>query len=168
MIWKAKNIRCFGAVALLGLLGCTSPNPRVVTTLNADAALVGDLPANPLQWKVITSALDRRDSTMSTLFGNDVAVECARTSSQHGYPAGSALALVTWTQQEDRRWFGGRIPAKPKSVEYVTVNGGTGHSLSYSYQEFEGSPLKRMSAQEGPAPNERAAYLLSQQASVMP
>lgn len=168
MSWNLGNIRCFGAVALLGLLGCTSPNPRVVTTLNEDAALVGDLPANPLRWKVITSSLDRRDSSMSTLFGNDVAVECARTGSPHGYPAGSALALVTWTEQEDRRWFGGRIPATPKSVEYVTVKAGTGHAPSYSYQKFEGSPLKQMSTQEGPAPNERAAYLLSQQASVMP
>ncbi len=140
----------------------------MATTLNERAALAGDLPSNPLQSKVITSAVNQRDSTMWTLFGNDVAVQYARTNSRYDYPAGSMLSLVTWEQQEDSRWFGGRIPAAPRSVEFVTVSMGPGHRMSYSYQEFEGTPLKKIFAQEGPTPNERAAYLLSQRAAVMP
>ena len=160
---------CFICVAsLLGLTGCSEQNPRVATTLNQRAPLAGDLPSNPLQSKVITSAINQRDSTMWTLFGNDLAVKYARTNSRHDYPAGSVLSLVTWEQQEDSRWFGGRIPAAPKSVEIVTVSMGAEHRLSYSYQEFEGTALKKMSDQEGPAPNDRAAYLLSQRAAVMP
>jgi hypothetical protein len=105
---------------------------------------------------------------MCTLFGNDLAVQYARSHSQRDYPAGSVLSLVTWKQQEDGRWFGGRIPAAPKSVEFVTVRAGAENRLSYSYQEFNGAPLKKVTDQEGPAPNERAEYLLSQRAAVMP
>ena len=105
---------------------------------------------------------------MSTLFGNDSAVECARTHSRHDYPAGSVLALVTWTEREDPRWFGARIPATPKSVEFVRVSLDAEHRPLYSYEDFEGSPLKKISAQESSMPNERAAYLLAQPAAVMP
>jgi hypothetical protein len=38
----------------------------------------------------------------------------------------------------------------------------------YSYQEYEGKPLKRVTAQEGRTLNDRGAYLLSQRAAVMP
>ena len=163
-----KKICSFGAVALLSLMGCSEQNPRVATRLNQGAALLGELPSIPLQWKVITSAINKQDSTMYTLFGNDVAVQYARTNSQHEYPDGSMLSLVVWTQQEDSRWFGGRIPAAPKSVEFVSVRVGAGHRPIYSYQGFEGAPLKKVLAQEGSTPNERAVYLLSQRAAVMP
>jgi hypothetical protein len=157
------------AAALLNMTGCSEVNPRVVTRLNESAALVGGLPANPLQWRVITSAINKTQApTMSTLFGNDAAVQCARTNLQHDYPNGAVLALVTWTQQEDPRWFGARIPAAPKSVEFVTVKVGADNRPQYSYEDFEGSPLKKVSAQEGATPGERAAYLLSQRAAVMP
>ena len=150
---------------LVLLLGCTRENARVVTTLNQEAAIAGELPSNPMQGKVITSWVDKQASTMTTVFGNDVAVRYARTNPEAKYPAGSALSVVTWSQQEDPRWFGGNIPAATKSVEFVSV--GTGAS-AYSYQRYEGSPLKKVAGEEGPAPNERAAYLLGQRAAVMP
>jgi hypothetical protein len=37
------------------------------------------------------------------------------------YSADSVLALVTWAQRDDPHWFGGRIPDKPLSVEFVQV-----------------------------------------------
>ena len=154
--------------ALFILAGCSTPNPRVVTKLNESAALTGDLPADPLQWKVITSGVDRRDATMYTLFGNDAAVQHARTSTQHDYPSGSVLSLITWTQQEDRRWFGANIPAVPKSAEFVTVKAGADGRISYSYVRYEGTPLKKIAAQDAPTANGRAGYLLSQRAAVMP
>src|ERR1700678_1042583 len=97
---------------------------------------------------------------MSTLFGNDVAVQ----NSQGEYPAGSMLAGVTWSQQEDPRWFGARIPAKPQSVEFVVV----GTEPVYAYRKYEASPWKQVTMEAGTSPNERAAYLLSQRAAVMP
>ena len=160
---------CFICVAsLLGLMSCSKQNQLVATRLNDRAAMSGDLPSNPLQSKVITSAVNQRDSTMWTLFGNDLAVNYARTHSRHDYPAGSMLSLVTWEQQEDGRWFGGRIPGPPKSLEFVTVSMDADHGLSYVYQKFEGTPLKKVSAQAAPTLSERATYLLSQRAAVMP
>jgi hypothetical protein len=154
-----------GAVLSAGLAGCSdNTNPRVVTRLNQDAALVGELPSNPLQGKVITSWVDRKESTMSTLFGNDVAWQYARTNAEIAYPAGSVLSAVTWGQQEDPRWFGGNIPQRAKVVEFVTVTSpGT-----YLYQRFEGTPLKKVASAEGHDPKDRAAYLLAQRAAVMP
>jgi hypothetical protein len=78
------------------------------------------------------------------------------------------LSLVTWERQEDRRWFGGRIPGSPKSVEFVTVSMDAEHRRTYLYQKFQGEPLKKILDEEGPTPTERAAYVLSQRAAVMP
>lgn len=150
------------AVMLLGLVGCSSGvNPRVATRLNDDAALVLD-GANPMQGKVITSWIDRKAGTMLSLLGNDVAIEHARTNAKFNYPAGSILSVITWQQQEDPRWFGGSIPAKPRSVEIVTVGG------AYLYRRYEGAPLKKVAEESAAVPGERAAYVLSQRAAVMP
>jgi Cytochrome P460 len=168
---RVRRSYLLGAAILLGVLsvvGCSNPYPPVVATLNKGAALPGDLPSNPLQDRVITSWIDRQDSTMSTLYGNDVAVQYARTSQQHEYPSGSVLSVVTWKQQEDPRWFGARIPARVKSVEYVIVKADPTHGRAFSYQAYEGAPLKKTLDQQGPTPNARATYLLSQRAAVMP
>ena len=160
----------FGVVSMLGFVGCSDQvNPRVATRLNLDASLTGDLPSNPFQGRVITSWIDKRDSTMSTMFGNDVAVQYARTGAGAGaaYPAGAVLSVVTWGQQEDPRWFGGKIPEKVKMVEFVTVNG----PRSFSLDRYEGTPLKKVTAKnsdELDASAKRAVYLTSQRAAVMP
>jgi hypothetical protein len=160
-----RVICLLGAVLAVGLAGCSEKtNPRVVTRLNQDAALVGELPSNPLQGKVITSWINKQDAMMSTLFGNDVAVQYARTNAGRMYPAGSVLSVVTWSQQEDPRWFGGDIPQRAKVVEFVTVTG----PETYTYQRYEGSPLKKVASVEGSDPKDRAAYLLAQRAAVMP
>src|SRR5580693_2666910 len=127
------------------MLGCSNDEPKISAAINQSALLVGALPANPLQWQVITSEIDKQNSTMSTLYGNDPAVRYARTNTQHEYPAGSTLSLVTWTQREDSRWFGARIPDGVKAVEFVFVGATAGARPSYSYQEFEGTPLKKLS-----------------------
>ncbi len=163
-----KEIYLLGMVLSLSLLGCSGDEPKISATLNQSASLVGDLPANPLQWKVISSAVSKEDSTMSTLYGNDLAVHYARTNSQRDYPNGSVLSLVTWTQREDSRWFGAKIPDEVKSVEFVFVRVAEGGQALYSYQKYEGKPLKRVSAQEDQVSNGRGAYLLSQRAAVMP
>jgi len=162
---RVREICLLGAVLSAGLTGCSDKtNPRVVTRLNQDAALVGELPSNPLKGKVITSWTNRQDETMSTMFGNDVAVQYARTNADKLYPTGAVLSVVTWGQQEDPRWFGGKIPHNARTVEFVTV---TGPGV-YSYQRYEGSPLKKVASVEGADPNDRATYLLAQRAAVMP
>lgn len=160
-----SKIYLLSAVLLLGVAGCADQvNPSVATRLNLDASLMGDLPSNPFRNRVITSWINKQDSTMSTLFGNDVAVRYARTNAEMKYPAGSVLSVVTWGQQEDPRWFGGKIPETPQSVEFVTVSG----PGAYSYQRYEGSPLKKVANVQGADPKDRTAYLMAQRAAVMP
>jgi hypothetical protein len=165
----STGVVCFLLAGFLpGVIGCSDEtNPRVASKLNQDAAVTGDLPSNPLQGRLITSWINRQDGTMSTLFGNDVAVQYARTSAEKMYPAGSVLSVVTWGQQEDPRWFGAKIPEKTRSVEMVTVTA----PGAYSYQRYEGSPLKKVEAAglDGQdAGVKRGAYLLAQRAAVMP
>jgi hypothetical protein len=155
------------AAALLALVGCTRPNPRVVTTLNTSAALTSAIPVDPLQFRVITSGVDRRNSTMFTLFGNEAAIQCSRTSMAQNYPDGSMLALVTWQQQEDSRWFGGKIPSHAKSVEFVDVRTSQDGNPSNSYRAYEGFPLKETPSLKSQADG-RVADLLSMRAAVMP
>jgi len=152
----------------LCMFGCSADEPKIAATFNQAATLVGDLPANPLQWQVITSSANKADSTMSTLYGNELAVKYARTNLQHDYPSGSMLSLVTWTQREDERWFGANIPDRAKSVEFVSVAVGADGRPSYSYEDYEGTPLKKLPTANGNPTNDRVSYLLSQRAAVMP
>ena len=154
-------------VVLLLVADCTVSRSEGGAMLKNRAAISGELPVNPLQWRVITCGTDPRESTMSTLFGNDAAVRYTRRHSEGNYPQGSMLALVTWRQQDDDRWFGARLPAETQSVEMLTVGvSETGQPL-YSYEEYGGSPLKKLRAVDTRAKS-RVAYLLSQRAAVMP
>jgi hypothetical protein len=152
----------------LSLGACSTETPNTTATFNQEASLTGNLPANPLQWKIITSVLSANDSTMSTLYGNDVAVQYARTHAEHDYPDGSTLALVTWAQTDDPRWFGAKIPSQVKSVEFVSVRGADGDKTPNAYVKYEGTPLKMTTLQEGLKPSERTEFLLSLRAAVMP
>ena len=156
-----------GAALALAWIGCGGSH-GVTPEINRRAALNGNLPWNPLRWNVITTFADRRASTMSILYGNDSAVRSARSNSRQAYPAGSVLALVTWTQQEDARWFGGRIPGPAKSVEFVSVTGEADNKATYSYENYEGLPLRQTSVWNGDSPDPRAARLLSLRAAVLP
>ena len=163
---KAKFLFC---VALtLSVAGCASDEPKIAAEFNQGASLHGELPENPLQWRVITSALNKGDSTTSTLYGNDVAVAYARSHSPRDYPSASVLSLVTWTQVGDARWFGAKIPALVKSAEFVTVSATASGQPSYSYEKYEGTPLRKAAAQDARVSSERVTYLLSQRAAVMP
>jgi hypothetical protein len=154
--------------SLFSLAGCEKPVPAVMTRLNDSAALKGDLSVNPLSWQVITSAIDHRNSTMYSVFGNDDAVTYARSHNDQNYPAGSILSLVTWKQTEDPRWFGGMIPDKTQSVEFVEIKADAGHDRVYAYERYTGAPLAKVCSETTDAPGERATYLLSQRAAVMP
>ncbi len=163
-VWRAAAL---GAILALTWIGCSRPR-GVTPEINQRAALSGNLPWSPLQWNVITMFADRRAATMSVLYGNDAAVRYARANSQQTYPAGSVIALVTWTQQDDARWFGGKIPGPVKSVEFVSVTREADNKTVYSYENYEDSPLRQTSIWNGNPPEARAAYLLSLRAAVLP
>ena len=81
---------------------------------------------------------------------------------------GSVLSLVTWSQTEDPRWFGGMTPDKTQSVEFVEIKSDANRGRLYSYERYSGSPLAKVLSETTGEPNERAAYLLSQRAAVLP
>ena len=152
----------------LAVCGCSRHHTNPSGLINKEASLTGTVPFQPLRWRMITSAINKRDSTMSTLYGNDLAVNCARTNTLCSYPSGSVLSLVSWSQQEDEHWFGAKIPAPVKSVEFIVVNSTAGSEPSYSYEEYGGAPLVKLPPQADGAVKARLGYILSQRASVMP
>jgi len=165
----SRKLLALLVVAITAILaGCSATNPAVIATLNEAASLPAGLPANPLSWQVVTSEIDKSAGTMSTLFGNDQAIAYARSSAQHDYPIGSALAMVTWTQREDPRWYGALIPDQVQSVEFIFVKPAPNGSTLYDYQQFSGSPPKQVAAGQDSATKDRTTYLLSQRSAVLP
>jgi hypothetical protein len=154
-------------IVCLLLAGCVRQRTDVSQIINHKASIPGDLPFNPLQWRVLSVSVNGKELTMSTLYGNEIAAHQARTDTQLRYPAGSQLALITWYQQEDEHWFGARIPATIKSIELVTVNGPANQPLAYSYQAYEGAPLKTSPVDDA-SKDQRINYLLAQRPLVMP
>ncbi|WP_263416955.1 cytochrome P460 family protein [Terriglobus albidus] len=156
-----KQLLAAMSVVLL-LSGCSPKPPKTVyPRLNREAETSGLLSWNqrsswnPRSGRVITSWVNP-GGTMTTLYGDDAAVNYARSHADGAYPAGAKLGAVTWKQQEDARWFGGRIPAQVASVEIVTAGG--------SYARYEGSPLTAVPGDD----TQRAQFLLHQRAAVMP
>jgi hypothetical protein len=163
-----KIIQVVAAAALLMLIGCSAPNERVKTRLNRDAEVSGELPYNPLQWEVIASTLNYNDHTLAAVLGNDQAISYARKNASHEYPAGSVLSVITWSQEEDPRWFGGTIPGNVRSVEFVEVRSGPDRGGTYRYTLYGGLPLRELASTEEKSPTGRAAYIVGQRAAVMP
>jgi hypothetical protein len=153
---------------VLAMCGCSTHRTNPSELINKEASLTGNLLFQPLRWRVITSAINKQDSTMSTLYGNDLAVNCARTNASCSYPSGSVLSLVTWSQKADEHWFGARIPAQVKSVEFIVVNSAASGEPSYSYEDYAGTPLAKLPPQESAAVKARVRSMLDQRASVMP
>jgi hypothetical protein len=109
---------------------------------NSAAALPANLPYDPLKWNAITMYVDPRSHTMATLYGNSAAMERVQMRGtdplgEPKYQTGAVLALITWTQRDDPHWFGGRIPNKPESVEFVQL----ATALTISYRRFAGKEL---------------------------
>ena len=162
------TVRLVGAVLLILLIGCSKPNSRIQTRLDRGAEISGELPYNPLLWDVISSSLNAADHTVRTISGNENAVDYARHHASHEYPAGSVLAMITWSQQEDPRWFGGRIPGSVQSVEFLEVQAALDDEQTYLYSMYSGTPLRKSASIAEKSPTCRSAYLLAQKAAVMP
>jgi hypothetical protein len=153
-----------GLFLWLSILGC-SHRSGPSALINNEASVAGDLPYNPLDWNVISARVNHRNGTMALLLGNELAVRHSRETADRAYPPGSILSLVTWSLQADNHWFGARIPGGVKSVEFVTVKSVNGPSLSY--EEYRGSPLKKVVSTAGTA-DSRIEYIVDQRASRMP
>lgn len=162
-----KAIHLLALPLVLILPGCSQPSARVITRFNRKAEVSGELPYNPLQWEVIASTLNHKDHTLATVLGNDRAIAHARKNATHAYPAGSVLSVITWSQEEDPRWFGGNIPGDVRSIEFVEVQSAQDQE-TYLYTLYGGSPLKKLASTDEKSPTGRAAYILGERAAVMP
>jgi hypothetical protein len=162
------TIRVLGTIALILSIGCSQPNARIQTRLNHDAELSGELPYNPLNWEILSSTLNPAERTLSTLTGNAQAVAYARQHVSSNYPVGSVLAMTTWRQQEDPRWFGGKIRGSVRSVEFLEVQPAVDRGETYLYSMYVGTPLRKLVSVAEKSPTGRAAYLLAEKAAIMP
>lgn len=119
-------------------IGCSRPTKQYNQSASLNDA--DSLPFNPLNDAVLSSFVNPVQHTMSTLYGNTLAIQHARTVGNVSYPAGSILALVTWKQQPDPRWFGGNIPDRILSVEVVQIDPVKPNTPVYRL--YEGNPLR--------------------------
>lgn len=153
---KSAYILLAGIV--LALAACTGNTVLV----NNAAAIPASFNFGKMDYKVITSSINKKKGTMSTLYGNELALKASIADTGTIAP-GEVFALVTWKQQADDHWFGANIPGNLQSVEYVkTADAGN----KISYQRFEGKGLV-LSADTSQS-RERIKYILDQKPSVMP
>ena len=151
------------AAMILCLTGCYGKQPAETDLLNGAAKLPEGLPVNPLQWRVATTMADRAQGTAATLTANDRAILYTGIGK---YPAGSELALTTWSEREDPHWFGARIPGGFVRLELVTVSRGVDGKPVTAYRRFEGNPAHEvMGASEDAA---RTSAILAMRAAEMP
>jgi hypothetical protein len=163
-----KLSHLFLTLVIVMVTACSGPRTDPGDLINKGASPPGGLPFDPLQWRIITSSINRHDSTMSTLYGNDLAVNHARTLDQPAYPSGSVLSLVTWVQKDDERWYGARIPGSIQSIEFVQVELSQNGQSANTYQDYEGAPLQKMPDKDAATISARVTDILDRKASVMP
>ncbi|QES87237.1 cytochrome P460 family protein [Rhizosphaericola mali] len=100
----------------------TSCHSNQVSKFNENATIHSmDTLINPQEWKVITTFTNRKNKTISILYGNEIASNYAYKNNEGNYPNGTKLALATWESVEDPNWFGAKIPGEVQSVEIVTI-----------------------------------------------
>ena len=143
------------------LAACTNSNSNT-RLVNDDASLPTSFNFSKQGLKVITSFINKKQGTMATLYGNDVALQAAKLGSSTT-TTGETFALVTWKQKADDHWFGAKIPSNLQSVEYVKTRP-SGNTVSY--QKFEGKTL--VLSTDTLHNQERIKYILSQKASIFP
>ena len=142
------------------LAACSNPpgNP-----LNQEASFPASFDLTKMNFKVITSSLNKKQATMSTLYGNEAALKAARDSTQH--QPGETYALVTWKQKADGHWFGANIPGDLQSVTMLKTTGKSG-AITFSCQQYTGKTLSVVADTTGNSATTK--FILNERASVMP
>ncbi|HEY0174866.1 MAG TPA: cytochrome P460 family protein [Pedobacter sp.] len=150
--------------ALILSLSACSGHKDSEDQINKEASLPASFNFSKMGLKVITSSINQKLATMSTIYGNDLALETAKTGKS--IRPGETLAMIIWKQQEDQRWFGAKIPGKIQSLEMIRTMPDAGNGTKVVYQRFEGPQLVLKSDTTGNA--ESIKYIFAQQPSVMP
>jgi hypothetical protein len=152
---------CICLLTLTYLPGCIQSNESY---LNEGASILKleDLPENPLLLHPLTSSINPNDSTMATLYGNDLAMGHAQVYKGSDFPAGAVLYQVTWKQKKDSLWFGANIPAKVLSVEQISFDG----YKNAVYKLYKGDELRESNRKD--VVPDRVDLIISQRMAVSP
>lgn len=161
---KTIHLLC-SALAIMLLGSCSSSNAST-DLVNQEASLPSSFDFNKLGLKVITSSINNKKHTMSTLYGNELALKSAAQGRSKGLQPGEVMALITWNQQEDDRWFGANIPGNLHSLELIKTVPIKGGKASINYQRFDGDKLTLNP--DTVHNQESIKYIFDQRPSVMP
>lgn len=155
-----KNAYILGyiTITLLVLTSCNRPVPAE-KIINKKASLPASFGADKMG--VIASFINKKQHTMSTLYGSALSVKRARSGTV--IHPGEELLLVTWKQKADENWFGVNIPALVQSVEKVTT-GRTPEEVTYKQYQGDALSLNNDTADK----SLRINAIFDMQASVMP
>ncbi|WP_449397826.1 hypothetical protein [Chryseobacterium wanjuense] len=137
---------------------------KKIETINIPASVQqnDELPENPLLMNAITSSIQPKEGTMSTLYGNEIAFNYAQENTDINYPPGTVLYEVTWKQRPDQVWFGGNIPKSIYSVERIVFN-----YSGVNYEKYQGKPLRLVTGDIGDK-DSRKNFIISQKMAVSP
>jgi len=150
------------SICLLICACCNNANTS--NNINIKASLPDSFEYSPDDLKVITSFINKQLGTMSTLYGNQLALQKA-IGFNEDVLADEVFTLVTWKQQPDAHWFGANIPGDLLSVEVLesTLNNDT---VVINYLLYEG---KNLALNTDPLHrSERIKFILDKKPSVMP
>jgi hypothetical protein len=151
--------------SLTFLLAACTDNTNTANLFNEKAAIPASYNFSQKGLKVIASFINKKQHTMSTLYGNDLALKTAQSGNTNKVP-GEEFTLVTWNQQDDDHWFGAKIPSDLKSIEVVKTGSPNQNNTAITYGCYEGKAL---------TPNtdtlhkqDRIKYIFDQKPSILP
>jgi hypothetical protein len=146
------------------LTAACSHNANLPGNINTKASFPDSTQFSTAGLKVISSFINKKFGTTSTLYGNPLALQAAIRYNKN-LAGGELFTLVTWKQQPDEHWFGANIPGDLQSVEILKTKL-NGASVVTDYQRYEGKILALNT--DTMYNNERIKFMLDQRASVMP
>ncbi|WP_147322091.1 hypothetical protein [Mucilaginibacter conchicola] len=85
--------------------------------------------------RVITSFSDRKQQTISLLYGNALALQSAKTGI---HDKGEVFELVTFKQANNKYWYGSYINGAVQSIELVTSYAADKNAIAFKYKIPQG------------------------------
>lgn len=114
--------------------------------------------------QLITSVIDNRDSTISLIYGNELAVQYGRSVVSVHQPA-EQYVMVTSLLRPMPQWYGTNMNGAIIRIEQVVTNQQATGGLSYAYtrQNAQGQALP-----DGPDKQARIGFIINQRTAVTP
>lgn len=157
-----KKYSLYLIFACVVMISCDDSSKELIN-INASVQQNDELKENPLLMHPMTSSIQPKAGTMSTLYGNDVAFQYVQRKFDARYPKNAVLYEVTWKQKADELWFGANVPEEIQSVEKITF----GNGEEVVYEIFSGKPLKKLKT-NADLENVRKEFITSQKIAVSP